>query len=210
VNRVARRPGLGRNERIMQGKGEGRKGNERSSEWWAALAGKLLHPLQVGIVKAFDHVGLPLCVRDLAEILAGVEPINLDHHVGRLRMLGALGVAGLPQSGRGSWMCSTNSRRREMISVAGDRSSVTRHLGATIRAHRMRRSISQEKIGRRISLDRTEISLLERGEREPRLGTVVKLASALEVPLGSLLRGIEWKVPAKEFVFEIRDHGRGE
>jgi transcriptional regulator with XRE-family HTH domain len=36
-------------------------------------------------------------------------------------------------------------------------------------------------------LHRAEVSLLERGGREPRLGTIVKLARALEVSAARLL-----------------------
>ncbi|HWO15664.1 MAG TPA: helix-turn-helix transcriptional regulator [Solirubrobacterales bacterium] len=44
---------------------------------------------------------------------------------------------------------------------------------------RLRAGISQAELAARCELHRTEISLLERGGREPRLGTIVKLAGAL-------------------------------
>lgn len=65
--------------------------------------------------------------------------------------------------------------------------------GKNLRRCRRRVGISQEKLGYLTSLHRTEIGLLERGRREPRLGTVVKLASALQVSLGSLFEGPGWK-----------------
>ena len=37
---------------------------------------------------------------------------------------------------------------------------------------------------------RTEVSLLERGRREPRPGTLVSLARGLGIPLGDLLEGV--------------------
>jgi transcriptional regulator with XRE-family HTH domain len=43
------------------------------------------------------------------------------------------------------------------------------------------------------SLHRTEISLLERGMRLPRIDTAIKLASALEIPLDELIKGIGWQ-----------------
>jgi transcriptional regulator with XRE-family HTH domain len=52
--------------------------------------------------------------------------------------------------------------------------------------------LSQEKTALRASLHRTEIGMLEHGERLPRIDTLVKLAGALELPPGDLLRGIEW------------------
>lgn len=81
-------------------KGESGRGEWRSDAWWAMLAGKLLHPVQVETVEAFSCIGLPLCVRDLAGIFDDVEPVNLDYHVGRLRRLGALDIARFPQTGK--------------------------------------------------------------------------------------------------------------
>lgn len=44
------------------------------------------------------------------------------------------------------------------------------------------------------SLHRTEVSQLERGLRLPRIDTLVKLTSSLEVSADELLDGIAWKV----------------
>jgi transcriptional regulator with XRE-family HTH domain len=74
---------------------------------------------------------------------------------------------------------------------------------------RVRLGISQEELARRTSLHRTEVGLLERGEREPGLGTIVKLAGGLEVPLGSLFTGIGWEVTEKNFSFEDRNDEPG-
>jgi transcriptional regulator with XRE-family HTH domain len=59
--------------------------------------------------------------------------------------------------------------------------------------HRKRSGLSQEAVGFRASLHRTEISLLERGTRIPRIDTVVKLAGALEISPCDLLNGIVWR-----------------
>lgn len=64
-----------------------------------------------------------------------------------------------------------------------------------LRRARTAAGISQEELGNRCDLHRTEISLLERAGREPRLGTIVKLAGALETTPGDLCAGISW-VPA--------------
>jgi len=47
--------------------------------------------------------------------------------------------------------------------------------------------------------------MIERGLRTPRLGTIIKLAGALEVPVGSLFAGIDWDTGEKIFVIEDRD-----
>jgi transcriptional regulator with XRE-family HTH domain len=52
--------------------------------------------------------------------------------------------------------------------------------------------LSQEELGVRASLHRTEIGLLERGERLPRIDTVIKLAGALSIPPAELIEGIDW------------------
>jgi transcriptional regulator with XRE-family HTH domain len=44
----------------------------------------------------------------------------------------------------------------------------------------------------RCSLHRTEIGLLERGARVPRIDTVIKIATGLGVDADLLLAGIEW------------------
>jgi transcriptional regulator with XRE-family HTH domain len=64
--------------------------------------------------------------------------------------------------------------------------------GDNLRRLRERAGMSQEALATRAGgLHRTEISLLERGEREPRLSTVVLLAQALGVKLPTLLRGVD-------------------
>ena len=61
-----------------------------------------------------------------------------------------------------------------------------------LRQARLKRGISQEELGFRCELHRTEISLLERGGREPRLGTIVKLAGSLETTVTELCEGVTW------------------
>ena len=59
-----------------------------------------------------------------------------------------------------------------------------------LRRVRTERGLSQEALGVLCGLHRTEISLLERAGREPRLMTVVRIARALKVPPAELLDGI--------------------
>jgi len=60
-----------------------------------------------------------------------------------------------------------------------------------LRAQRERTGLSQEALGQACGLHRTEISLLERAGRDPRLSTIIKVARALRVPPATLLEGIE-------------------
>jgi transcriptional regulator with XRE-family HTH domain len=68
--------------------------------------------------------------------------------------------------------------------VAGQqRGSFARNL----RAARAEAGLSQERLSALAGLHRTEISLLERGGRDPKLSTILKLAEALGLPATALL-----------------------
>lgn len=58
--------------------------------------------------------------------------------------------------------------------------------GNRIRALRKVLDISQEELGFRTGLDRTYISGIERGERNPSLDNIGKLSKELKVPLQEL------------------------
>jgi transcriptional regulator with XRE-family HTH domain len=68
-----------------------------------------------------------------------------------------------------------------------------------LRKARAEAGISQEELGYLCDLHRTEVSLLERAGREPRLATIVKLAGALKTPPGVLCDGIGWLPKARRF-----------
>jgi transcriptional regulator with XRE-family HTH domain len=72
-------------------------------------------------------------------------------------------------------------------------SVVARRFGENLASAREGASITQEELSFRASLHRTEIGLLERGGRIPRIDTLAKLAGALGVPSSSLLDGIDWQ-----------------
>jgi transcriptional regulator with XRE-family HTH domain len=59
-----------------------------------------------------------------------------------------------------------------------------------LRRRREAAELSQEALSERTGLHATEISRLERGVREPRLGTIVRLAEGLETTASDLLRGV--------------------
>jgi transcriptional regulator with XRE-family HTH domain len=75
---------------------------------------------------------------------------------------------------------------------------------------RKRADMSQEELGLRASLHRTEISQLERGMRVPRIDTLVKLTSALALPADDLLGGIVWRAgQVHAGGFEVREDADG-
>jgi len=69
---------------------------------------------------------------------------------------------------------------------------IAERFGKNLVRARKRAGMSQEEVGIRAALHRTEIGLLERGERLPRIDTMVKLAGALGVPPVELIAGIDW------------------
>lgn len=71
-----------------------------------------------------------------------------------------------------------------------DRTARLRFAG-NLRDARLRAGVSQERLGSLASLHRTEVSLLERGERDPRLSTIVRLARALGCTPSALVEEIE-------------------
>ncbi len=81
---------------------------------------------------------------------------------------------------------------------------VTPRVRFSVNLRKARRAIgiSQQALGERCGLHRTEISLLERGLREPRLGTLIKLSSALGIPPSRLAMGMSWNVDKQRYEFK--------
>jgi len=59
-----------------------------------------------------------------------------------------------------------------------------------LRSRRQAAGMSQEQLAERTGLHPTEISRLERAAREPRLGTMLKLAKGLDIGIEKLVAGI--------------------
>ena len=76
---------------------------------------------------------------------------------------------------------------------------VAQRFGENLRRLRKGAGVSQEELGLRCSLHRTEIGLLERGARVPRIDTLIKIASGLGVRIDcKLLDGISWNPATTE------------
>ncbi len=70
--------------------------------------------------------------------------------------------------------------------------SARKQFAVNLRHHREKVGLSQETLAKICNLHRTEISLLERCKRSPRLETIVILAHGLELSSpGELLEGID-------------------
>lgn len=73
---------------------------------------------------------------------------------------------------------AANSPKRNHVAIA---------FGAVLRAARTRAGLSQEALGLACEIDRTYVSLLERGERQPTLSTLFALSEQLQVSAESLV-----------------------
>ena len=77
-----------------------------------------------------------------------------------------------------------------------------------LRRCRERAGLSQEELGYRAQLHRTQVGSLERGVRTPRIDTVLRLAGSLSAPVSDLIDGLEWTPGYVEVVgggFEITE-----
>lgn len=66
------------------------------------------------------------------------------------------------------------------------------HFGDALRTCRRSRNLSQEELGQLAGLDRTYISGLERGKRNPTLKVIVHLAACLGTSASVLLQTVEF------------------
>ena len=60
--------------------------------------------------------------------------------------------------------------------------------GKTMRNLRTKKGYSQEQLAHNSGLDRTFISLLERGQRQPSLTSIVSISASLGIPAHELVR----------------------
>lgn len=65
-------------------------------------------------------------------------------------------------------------------------------LGREIRRHRNAKGLSQEKLAELSGLNRNYIGFVERAERSPRVTTIFRIARALDLHPGELIREMKW------------------
>ena len=70
--------------------------------------------------------------------------------------------------------------------MAKESSDLIKGFGKRVREERTRLGISQEELGFQTGLDRTYISGIERGKRNPSLQNIGKIAKALKVSTSEL------------------------
>jgi transcriptional regulator with XRE-family HTH domain len=65
-----------------------------------------------------------------------------------------------------------------------------RELGRRVHLRRHELGLSQERLAERSALHRTYVADIERGARNPSLGSLLRLAEGLDVPLATLFKGL--------------------
>ena len=68
--------------------------------------------------------------------------------------------------------------------------SIQQRFGAAVRQLREELGLSQEAFAALVGIHRTYIGGIERGERNPTLTMIVRIAEALKVPPENLVRGV--------------------
>jgi len=68
---------------------------------------------------------------------------------------------------------------------------VEQAFGQVLKRARLEKGLSQEKLALLCDLDRTFISLLERGQRQPSLATLISLSRILDVSAAELVAETE-------------------
>ena len=70
------------------------------------------------------------------------------------------------------------------------KSEILKQFGKHVRYLRQLQDLSQEALAEKVNMYRTYIGMIERGERNPTLLNLIRLASALDISLPELLRAM--------------------
>ena len=65
------------------------------------------------------------------------------------------------------------------------------HFGEVLRVHRKIGKITQKELAVKVELDKTYISMLERGVRKPSLEVAINIANTLEIPMAEIVSEVE-------------------
>ncbi len=123
-----------------------------------------------------------------AELLEGGQlDLRQADPAGARRAVVGAGELHAMEGGRGLsyWLCTHWPSSRRMARVTPEE-----RFAANLRRHREAAKLTQEQLSARAGLHPTEISRLERAVREPRLGTIARLARGLGIGAEQLVAGI--------------------
>lgn len=74
--------------------------------------------------------------------------------------------------------------------MTGEQQAQTAAFGQRLRALRKQQGLSRHELSWRTGLIETDIGRYERGRRDPRLTTILRLARGLDLPPGELVDGL--------------------
>jgi transcriptional regulator with XRE-family HTH domain len=74
-----------------------------------------------------------------------------------------------------------------------NKSTLVKKLGEAVRQRREALGLSQESLAEAAAFDRTYISLIERGQRNPSFTNLCRLAAALDTSPSDLLQGLSFQ-----------------
>lgn len=72
-------------------------------------------------------------------------------------------------------------------------SHLAEQFGHNLWRHRRRAALSQDGLAELVELHRVDIGALERGERLPRIDTILKVSAGVEASPCMLLAGLHWR-----------------
>lgn len=81
-----------------------------------------------------------------------------------------------------------------------DSSRLAEHFGRRLWYRRRLACLTQGELGCLLDVHRTEIGLLERGLRLPRLDTILKLSAGVEASPCELIAGLHWQTGSLDLV----------
>jgi DNA-binding XRE family transcriptional regulator len=81
---------------------------------------------------------------------------------------------------------------RPISTVADDADAASAAFGHRMCELRAERGMSQEDLADKTDMHPTAIGRIERGKREPRLTTILRVARGLDVQPGALLNELDW------------------
>ena len=88
---------------------------------------------------------------------------------------------------------------RNLSPAMGDKKrTLTEAFGEVLRELRVERDLTQEELALEADTERSHISALERAEKGPFLGTILRLARALNMSAGELIKLVEQKIADKK------------
>ena len=70
---------------------------------------------------------------------------------------------------------------------------LSQRFGANLRRARRRADLSQVGLAQLVGLNRVDVSAIERGQRLPRLDTILRLSAGVEASPCVLLAGLRWQ-----------------